>query len=73
MSFPGNAGQLRTARVTLAKPSTSGVTLNFSLADGQSWLWTVPAAATLTAPATAGRDLQRSLPATSSAARWPMA
>ena len=29
--------------MTLANPSTSGVTLNFSLTDGQSWLWTVPA------------------------------
>ena len=43
VSFLGNAGQLRTASVTLANPSTSDVTLTFSLADGQSWLRTVPA------------------------------
>jgi len=43
VSFLGNAGQLRTARVALTNPSTSGVTLTFSLTDGQSWLWTVPA------------------------------
>ena len=43
VSFLGNAGQLRTARVILANPSTSGATLTFSLTDEQSWLWTVPA------------------------------
>ena len=43
LSFLGNDDQLRTARVTLANPSTSGVTLTWSLTDGQSWLWTVPA------------------------------
>lgn len=42
LSFLGVADQLRTARLTLANQSTSGVKLTFSVADGQSWLWTVP-------------------------------
>ena len=41
--FLGNEGQLRTQRVTLSNPSTSGVTLTYSLAVNQGWLWTVPA------------------------------
>ncbi len=43
ISFLGNTDQLRTAKLTLTNPSTGGVTLTFSLTDGQSWLWTVPA------------------------------
>ena len=43
LSFLAHGDQLRTARLTLTNPSTSGVTLTFSLTDGQSWLWTVPA------------------------------
>ncbi len=43
LSFLANDDQLRTTKLTLANPSTSGVTLTWSLSDGQSWLWTVPA------------------------------
>ncbi|MET0866312.1 MAG: carboxypeptidase regulatory-like domain-containing protein [Nakamurella sp.] len=43
VSFLATGDQLRTTRLTLSNPSTSGVTLNYSLTDGQSWLWTVPA------------------------------
>ena len=43
LSFLGNEGQLRTQRVTMSNPSTSGVTLTYSLAVNQGWLWTVPA------------------------------
>ena len=53
-SFLANAGQLRTARLTLANPSTSGVPLTFNLADGQDWLWTVPASGVIPPGGTAG-------------------
>ena len=42
LSFLANTDQLRTARLTLANPSTSGITLTYTLTDGQSWVWTVP-------------------------------
>lgn len=43
LSYLGNEGQLRTQRVTLSNPSSSGITLTYTLVDNQGWLWTVPA------------------------------
>lgn len=42
LSFLGNEGQLRTAKVGLSNPSVGDVSLTYTLTDDASWLWTVP-------------------------------
>jgi subtilisin family serine protease len=47
LSFLAQAGQLRTAELTLS--STSELDLSYSLTSGASWLWTVPGSVTVPA------------------------
>src|SRR5262245_4145950 len=42
LSFLANEGQLRTAHVVLSNTSTSGVALNYTTSENQSWLFVVP-------------------------------
>jgi subtilisin family serine protease len=45
LSFLAQPGQLRSATITLSNPSALG--LDYQLADGASWLWTVPGSGNL--------------------------
>jgi subtilisin family serine protease len=47
LSFLANAGQLRSALVTVRNTSTSGVTLNYAVDDDASWMWVVPGSGTV--------------------------
>jgi subtilisin family serine protease len=47
LSFLANEGQLRTSQLVLSNTSTSGVDLTYTLTDDATWLWTVPAAGTV--------------------------
>ena len=52
LSFLANAGQLRSALVTVRNTSTSGVTLNYAVDDDASWMWVVPGSGTVAPGAT---------------------
>jgi subtilisin family serine protease len=47
LRFLGNAGQLRSALVTVRNTSTSGVSLNYAVDDDASWMWVVPGSGTV--------------------------
>jgi hypothetical protein len=47
LSFLGNAGQLRSAPVTVRNMSTSGVPLTYAVDDDASWMWVVPGSGTV--------------------------